>query len=490
MSRHLPAALVALALLPCGFARAASPYDDLLRVVPPQTNTLVLVNVTAAYASPLAKAEKWAEDYHQRYRSGVGFVPPDAKAVVIASEVNLTTMTRDHQLGLVRVTGYPTMSGLAAREGGSTDTIAGREAALSPRNVYYTDVSGPAVAAVYPADRQATARWIRYATAAKEPQLAPYLKQAADAAGDSVLTVAVDLSDSVDPYVLRLALTASPTLVKHKGLDLGRLARFVASVRGLTFTAKIADAITGTVRVDFADDPTPFRKVLRDLFLELLAEQGVIVPGMDRWEAAFDLKSMTLAGPMTTADLRRVLSLFAFPGAAGEEAPKFTPGEVSAAATKRYLTAADGILADLRKMREGPDYTKTATWHEKAAAQLDHLSRVAVDPVAVAAVDGTARALRAIGASLRGVPIRVEEIGSKAYYYSQPNVGFGISWWGGIRPAWVGPNSVSTNYPQVRAEAAKVIAEDQLKRTQAWSQIDNALAEARRKLTDKYKTPF
>ena len=68
-------------------------------------------------------AERWAEDYHQRYRSGVGFVPPDAKALVIASEVNLTTMTRDHQLGLVRVTGYPTMSGLAAREGGSTVAV-------------------------------------------------------------------------------------------------------------------------------------------------------------------------------------------------------------------------------------------------------------------------------------------------------------------------------------------------------------------------------
>ena len=64
---------IAIATLALGIA---GPYDDMIRGVPPNTNTLVLVNIKAAYASPLAKADKWADDSYKRYRAGIGFVPP------------------------------------------------------------------------------------------------------------------------------------------------------------------------------------------------------------------------------------------------------------------------------------------------------------------------------------------------------------------------------------------------------------------------------
>src|SRR6266566_3785493 len=181
MPKYVPAFLLLLASAPA--ASAAGPYDDLLKYVPPPTNTLVLVNVNAAYASPLAQSEKWADNFYQRYKSGIGFVPPDGSAVVIASLVNLSNVTRDYQIGLVRVTGFPTTKSLAAREGGTTDLIAGQGVAFSPRNIYLTTLNGPTVAAVYPADRQATARWLRHAMASKTANLAPYLKGAVAAAG-------------------------------------------------------------------------------------------------------------------------------------------------------------------------------------------------------------------------------------------------------------------------------------------------------------------
>jgi hypothetical protein len=489
MPRFVPAVLALVALAP---AATAGPYDDLLRAVPPNTNTLVMVNVKAAFASPLAKSEKWADDYFKRYQSGMAFVPPESEAVVIASEVNLSDMTRDHQIGLVKVRNLPAMNALADREGGATGQLSGQVVVLSPRDVYYVALPGSVLAAVYPANRQATARWIRHAMASKAPDLTPYLKRAADAAGagEDVLTIAVDFAEVIDPARLKVGLPASPAVIKQKGVDVGLTAGFLASVQGITFTARITDRIVGTVRVDFALDVNLYKRITRELFLELLDEEGVAIPGMDAWETTYGEKSMTLSGPLTPADLRRILSLFAFPGHADEDTPKVNPGQPSGPATQRYLAAVKVILDDIRKTKDSPDYVKTATWHEKAAEQLEHIGRQAVDPIAVEAAFEVAKRLRAIGASLRGVPIDLEAIGRQGYYYSRPNWGVALGW-GGIRPVWYGGGGqVETNLPQVRAEQAKVVAADQQRRVEVWTQIDQILADTSIKLTDKYKIKF
>src|SRR5205085_8131893 len=141
--------------------------------------------------------------------------------------------------------------------------------------------------------------------------------------------------------------------------------------------------------------PNLFKATLHDLLVELIDEQGIAVPGFDKWDTAYTDTSMTMSGRLTTADLRRILSLFAFPGAAGEDDPK-AGNEVSVPATQRYLAAVQSILDDVRKMKDSADYAKTATWHEKAADQIDQLSRRAVDPVAAAAAFESSRRLRAI----------------------------------------------------------------------------------------------
>jgi hypothetical protein len=488
MPRSVPAAcLLALAL---GVqARAAGPYDDLLRYAPPDTNVIALVDVKAALNSPLAKKENWTEKARAGGRGALGFIPPDAEQVVVAAEVNLSRVTRDFQLALVRVRNVPSTQQLINIEGGTTDEIRGRLVVLSPRDVYFTTLSGSELAAIYPADRQSTARWLRAVRNAKGPALSPYLTRAADGAAGNAVTVAVDLEDVVDKTILKMALGASPTIVRQKDVNVGTLAGFLASVRGLTFTAKIGEAITGNISVEFPLDPDVFRRVLPGLMLELLDGEGVSIPGMDRWEVKFADRTMTMTGPMTTADLKHVLSLFAFPQAGGDESA--AKGEqVSVPATKRYLAAVDSILTDVSGMKDSPNYTKTATWQEKAAAQIEHVSRRGVDPVAVDAALQSAKRLRAIGASLRGVPIDLKALESQQYYYATPNVGVMPGGWWGWKPFLYGGNNVSTNIPKIQEQMSQVIAEDQKRRNDAWSQITRLMADAKTKLADKYKTPF
>lgn len=482
MSRLAPAALLALALTP-PLATAAGPYDDLLPALPPQPNCLVLVDVQAAFASPLAVAEKWGADSAARYRSGVGFLPPDARRLAVASQVNLSAMTRDYQVGLVAVEQAPTMKALATREGGIATDIAGNAVVLSPRNVYFSSPALTTIAAVYPADRQATARWLKHANAAKTAALGPYLTKAAGGAGKHTVTVAVDLSEAIDPLLLKMSLANSPVMLRHPRVDVNGLCRQVAAVQGMTFTADLTDKVAGSVRVDFAFDPTPYKGVLRDLFLELLADQGAVIPGVEAWEATYADNAMTLAGPLAGEDLRRVLSLFAFPGASPDEAAP-GPAKVSVAATRQYLAAVEQILADIKKTRDDKGYDKTATWHDKAAAQIEHLNRRAVDPAATEAADAAAARLQAIANSLRGVPIDTEALSRKAYAYSVRA--------GGVFSAFnpFAPHFTQTNLPEIQQQMAQVVAADKQKRADLWSQIDSGMMAARKALGEKYKEKF
>jgi hypothetical protein len=491
MRRSVPTALALVALWanPTTPASAATPFDEILKLVPPEANTLVLVNVHAAHASPLAQTEKWADDLRNKYRSGVGTVPADAQLVVVAADVNLTAMTRQHQLALIRLANTITITELVNREGGTRDEVADQPIVLSPRDVYFTPLPNYLLAAVYPADRQATARWVRHTRAPGPTTLAPYLRRAADTAGDAALVVAVDLADALAPAVVRYGLSVSPVLVKHKVADLDRLARVVASVRGLTLRATVTQAIAATIRVDFGLDPRPFRGVLKDLFVELVEEQGVALGGLEKWEAKFDETSLTLSGPLTSADLRRVASLFAFPAAGGSELPEGAKEQVSLPMTQRYVAAVDAILTDIAKAQDSPNYDKTATWHDKAASQLEHLSRRGVDPIAVEGALESARRLRAIAGSLRGVPIDLNALASKPQYELMPFVGGGGLGYGrGIFGHW--GFGISSNVPQIQDKMSKVIAEDQKRRSQAWSQINQVMGEAKRKLAQKYKTDF
>jgi hypothetical protein len=479
--RLVPAVLVVAAFAPP--LAAASPYDELLKSVSPNTNTLVLVNAKAAYDSPLGREQKWADRAKTSAHGALGFVPANAEAVVIASEVNFSSLVRDFQVGLMRLRGnVPNMNALAKSEAGTVDEMAGRLVVRSQRGAYFTSLGGQALAVAFPADRQYTARWLRQAAKADGPSLAPYLQKAAANAGDAVVVVALDLDEAVDAGVLRGRLAHSPTILRWKGVDTGVLAKFIAKVKGMTFTAAVADSITGTATVEFGADPNPFKGMVHSLFLELLADQGVAFPGVDQWKVTYTANSMTLTGPMTPQDLQRVLSLFAFPGSGPSEADG-KADEPSVIPSKHYYEALNVILRNLSGMRDSKDYDKTATWHEKAVAQIEQLSHRGVDPAAVQAGAEVAARLRGIALSLRGVPIDLDKLSAQSYAYVYGAVpAFG--WWGG------GNVNVQTNVPEMQAKMAKTIADDQKKRVDAWSQIERVMSEARRTLSEKFMTPF
>ncbi|MCE9561045.1 MAG: hypothetical protein K8U57_03215, partial [Planctomycetes bacterium] len=467
----MPRIALAAGLLVFAFASpvwAAGPYDDLLKHTSPNTNTLVLIDVKSAFSSTLAKAEKWVEKTKTDNSNALGFIPPDAETVVIGAEINLNTLVRDFQVGLVKVShNVPEMAELAKQEGGTVDEIASRLAVLSPRNVYFTTLPGAQFVAVYPADRQYTARYLRAVKANKTGQVSPYLANAVNKATGSTVTIAVDLEDVLDKTLLKISLRASPSVAKVKTADIDLLSSFMSGTKGMTFSAKINDQITGSITVEFIGDPTDFRRTLPDLFRELLEGQGIAISGFGNWEAKFTQTTMTLSGPLSTPDLKRILSLFAFPQLTGEPDPKVKGNEISTDMTRRYLMAIDTIVATTKEMQKSPDYNKMATWHDKAADQIDQLSRRNVDPIAADAAYQTARRLRAVAQSLRGVPIDKKALESQEYYYTTGggySAGIGGGWFGWRPYIYNNPSYTTTNIPEIQAKIAKLVADDEKER--------------------------
>jgi hypothetical protein len=493
-------------LLLCAPVARAGPSDDILKNAPANTNAVVLIDVKKAFASGVAKKAKWEDDAKASGYGGLGFVPPGAERIAIAGEVNFTTMTRDFQVGFVQMRDVPSFKALAAREGGLVDEIAGRAAVVSPREVYFTQFPGQVLAGVYPGDRQYIARWLKAADAKKLGALAPVLKPAVDAADAHTITIALDLEDVVDRAAVKLGLSVSPVVAKQKDVTLGNLSAFVCTVKGLTFTADVGDRIDARITIEFQVDVL-YKKFLKDLFLELLDAYGIALGGTENWEATFNEKSLTLSGQLDPADLKRLVSLFAFPRPDLEPEMPGANDQPNAGATQRYMSAVTAILNDLKGLKEPPNqtdqnYAKTATWHDKAAAQIEHLGRRNVDPLAADAAFAVAKNLRAIASSLRGVPIELTAANDKAYSvvtggnsYVRPVWGpqwhpYWGGWWGGYRQ-WVHePLQVQTNLGQVFEERAKAISGDKKRRIEAWTKIDDTLSEARRKLGDKYKSKF
>lgn len=487
------------ALLLCAPVARAGPYDDLLKNAPANTNAVVLIDVKKAFASGIAKRAKWEDDAKASGYGGLGFVPPGAERVAIAGEVNLTTMTRDFQVGFVALRDVPSFKSLAVREGGLVDEIAGRAAVVSPREVYFTQFPGQVLAGVYPGDRQYIARWLRAADAGKLGALAPVLRPAVAAGGEHTVTVALDLEDAVDRAAVKIGLSVSPVVSKYKDVTVENLSAFVCTAKGLTFTADLGDRIDARLTIEFAAE-VRYKNMLKDLFLEVLDAYGIALAGTENWQATFGEKSMTLSGPLEPADLKRLVSLFAFPRPdVSAEAP--APGDQpNAGATQRYVSAVRVALDDLKGIKEQPNqtdknYTKSATWYDKAAAQIEHLNRHNVDPIAADAAFAVAKNLRAIAASLRGVPIELTAANEKAYVITSgggTHWGWGPHWggWWGFRPVGVNPTSVQTNLPEVYEKRAKAVSDDKKRRIEAWVQIDNGMSEVRRKLTDKYKVGF
>lgn len=479
MSARFRLLVAALALVLWSGRAPAGPNDELLKTVPPTANVFALFDVKELLASPIGQKAGWIQKTDENYRAGVGIIPPGTDRLAVSGQLNLAGGAWAWKAAVLEGQGLPTPADVAAREKGEVDEVAGFPVVLSPRRAYFVGLSPARQAVFQPASRADLSAWARQSQSPAAQGPSKYLAGAVKWAQTAPVVISVDLTDSIDPVTAR-DVAGSLFTVIDKNTNLAAFGKFLSKTRGVTLTVKATDHLQASVRVDFAESPIKFEKVVKAAFLEILDNEGAAVPEMEKWEMGLGDSSMILSGTLSPESFGRIVGLFSFPKAGGEMAE---PAGPSGPATKRYYLGVNAAIEDVRQLSKESRYEKTALWHEAAARKIEHLDPRGVDPTMVETGLGVAKRLRAMAGSLRGVPIDAAQLQSTQYAYVWAQPAWGL--WGFP----LGPTNISanTNIPQVQAQIGKVVAGDVKNRQQLWEQISGDMSQTRAKMVAKYK---
>ena len=470
---------------------AKAGVNDLLVRVPDAANTLVVVDVQALLQSPLAVREHWAEKHEADLREGAVSFPAKARLVLLASRLSSRSWNSLGELGIVELGQDGSIAAVAKAEGGYLDNVAGSPVAWSPRDAYFVRFAPSIMGVMYPADRQRLARWLHFAQTNKVPEVSQYLREAADIARqEAQVVIAIDLADMADPKEVRHALGESAELADAK-VDLDRLATVLASVRGLTLAVRVEEGILGKVQVDFGQETSMMAPFAKDLMLDVLGNNGAMIEDFHSWQARVSGNAVSLQGDLSQEGLRRLLSLVELPSATldakesdsakATEPQSLGDPQAKAAASKRYFTAVSTLVDDLRKeKKEAGSQGEKALWMERYSRKIDRLPILNVDSDLLGYGAFVAEELRNMAYALRGIGLATGSRNASAsgsdnsYNYSSYRYGYRYQ---------VG---MSTKNRIRRQETAKGVSQE----LEIWNQIDNATADIRRKMVDRYKIEF
>ncbi|HWE35215.1 MAG TPA: hypothetical protein VG406_01485 [Isosphaeraceae bacterium] len=334
---------------------------------------------------------------------------------------------------------------------------------------------------MFPANRQELGRWVRSVKQRTEPQVTPYLKDAIlGGRGTAQFALALDLQDLLATPQVRAALRRSPTIAAKK-VDIDRVSKVIASLKGVTCSVKADDTLYGTVRVDFGEPTDSLLGIAKPLLLEALENQGVTIPDLRDWRETVSGRSISLQGTLSTKGLRTLMSLVAIPlstlatgraeGSAADSRAdsKAAPKDNDSARARRskmYFDEITSRLDDLRKRSKEKAERQLRVWGDKYAKEIDRLPILDVDEELVAYGTQVAQVLR----NLRNISINATLNAG----YRQTN-SFYSSW----------DLQVDTKLIQ-RQEQYTAMASQ----TQVWTVLENATADMRKKMTLKYHIEF
>jgi hypothetical protein len=464
----------ALLLLPglAGTARAAGgDYRALMRRLPDSTTAVVLVDVKALrQALGVTPGTALAT-------ANISSIPAMADKFVLGAQIDQSEHRHVWSIALTRIAGKMTIQDLAKSENEPVQQVAGHAAVVSPRNAYFIDLGPGLLASVTPASRKMVSRWLAFQDTNQVDTVPPYLIKAADAAGSAVMALAIDLEDSADMTAIRRGLTRSQVLSSQENVDLDAVARAIARVKGLTLSVRPGSPLAGELAVDFDADTAPVRAFAKPLLLEILQNAGLYLPDFDDWEAQVKDRSVTLRGPLSVNGLRKLGLLIRTPAPSpaadpGASRPD-TPAARALAASQAYFQSVAQILDDL-KNDKGKTLDSRAGWYDHAANQFNNLPTLDVDPDLVAFGSATSDRLRALATGLRDTEQKIK--------YVRYN-----SWASYLGPVY---GNRATGFVPTSKVVQALQAQAADARRGLWDQVEDATAQIRQKMTQKFNAQF
>jgi len=494
--------LLASLLVPIQPAHGADSLDELLNAVPNDANVVMVVRVQDVLKSPKAVKEDWAKKQGEAWQAGAEAIPPFLTDLVRAAHLHLEDSSLGWSLGVARTIPAASLNKLAEHHNGVVERIGKNQVVKTQKNSYFTLLGPKLVGVIYPAYRQDAARWLRFASSNKSPQLSGYLSEAVK--NTSPIVIAVDTQDMLDPAALRAWLQGTKALAGKTG-QAESVAHVYDNLLGITLAVNIAQQATATLTLNFAVPVGANSTPVKHTLIEYLGETGAAFEDLEQAEVKATEKQVTLTTPLSEIGLRRIVSLVVTPNPAtlsGGDAPAAAPvpqGEIDAKktklASKRYFETIEQTLEDIsRKNARANNYERTAVWHDAAAKTIAGLSLKDVNPELADYGATVAQRLRALGASLRGVAMKVSTDQGRLVVNYEVNPGVVGGWGPG---AWLGaatytPSTwrATSNLQEVRAKQAEAIQQGADEREQIWQAIEADRDQIKRKLISTFGEDF
>jgi hypothetical protein len=166
-------------------------------------------------------------------------------------------------------------------------------------------------------------------------------------------------------------------------------------------------------------------------------------------------------------------------------------------ASLKYYKSLTALLDQLRKQKA--PLNKMGYWYEKYSKSVEELPVLNVDPDLLGIGNEIGATLRSLSLASRSTSGSVNVLentkGNYMLNYGNPGVVNVGNWGGGYGNSWgysyydPGQVMVDNTYTNAMKQNASVMGLNAYK-TQAWSQMDAAMAAVRKRLTEKYRVEF
>ncbi len=355
-------------------------FEELTQWIPDNANSLVLVRAKRIFDSELAKAENWKKEHTKAFESGAAFLPATIERIAIGAEIDLETMQPLWKVSVFEKYGTAfNLATISERVGGIIESLSGHTAVIVPHDTYILEIDEKTVAAMTPANRQSTARWL--ATKGRATTLlSPYLEQAiqnADKNADMIL--AIDLGHVFCGTEVERQLKMNGVVMDG---EVKPAADVVSTIHGLTLGITVRDKIIGSMVIDFGADAAALKKNGKQLLIDALERRGTMIDEFEGWNVEQSGNQLKLSGALSPAGFRRILSVvrhsiqndvvFSGEGEAARETDIRTK-------SKQYFNKLETIVDELRAKEKGRALNTYATWYERYAHEIDEMSVRGID---------------------------------------------------------------------------------------------------------------
>ncbi len=449
---------------------------------------------------PTAKAGRRGAE--AAFDAGISALPPKASAAVLAGRYDLEFGKSIWELGLLKIQEKVNVQSVAAKFGGSMDSIDERVATRLPNDKFIVQVSDTVLASYTPANRQDVTRWLKETDTSSQERMSPYIQQAfryATEVGTPVV-MAMDLTNSFSPNDVKNALASNISLDTGDA-DVDQLAKLISGVQGITLGITVKTQAIGAIRIDFSESPKAFANLGKPLLIEVLQNQGAMIDDIRDWTPSINGNTFKLQGNLGPNGARRVMSVLSLPpsltSAAQSAAESGSEESLMRTATLNYYDSISTMLGDLRE-KPKKDHVQTfgqaAIWYDKYARKIDNLPVLNVDPELLDYGAWIATSLRQAEATMKGVGMRSS---SRTRGNSAGGGYGGYRYAYGTRYGYGYTSAVNSAGASIRAEGradANIRSQEKTRGAanvqQIWQQIDEESAAIRRTMTQKYQTEF